>query len=228
MIRVLLIEDDPLIAEIISYYLENAGGYSVTWACTGGEAYALSEQDFDVILLDILLPDINGISACRYLRSRYTCPIIYISCLDDRDTIVRALETGGDDFIVKPFDNKVLEARLQANLRRIAMDKERPSTTIGYGGTELNTTSQSLQHDGNRVELAAIEFRLLSFLMQNSNCFYTAEELYRRIWGKDSYGDIRTVQVHIHAIRTKLEKCGSSHNIKSVRGKGYCFCPAEN
>lgn len=118
MTRVLLIEDDALVAKVIFYYLEQAETYQIVWAKTGGEAFANARDNFDVILLDILLPDVDGVDLCARLREWHDCPIIFISCLDSSDTIVRALEQGGDDFLVKPFDNKVLEARIQANLRR--------------------------------------------------------------------------------------------------------------
>ena len=118
MTKVLLIEDDPLVAKVILYYLEQAETYETTWAHSGGEAFAHAREYFDVILLDILLPDADGVELCGRLRNWQACPILFISCLDNSDTIVQALEAGGDDFITKPFDNKVLVARVRAVLRR--------------------------------------------------------------------------------------------------------------
>lgn len=224
MIQILLIEDDPMIAEILQYYLSSEGKYSITWVQTGTDACALTGKKFDVILLDILLPDMDGISVCAQLRSHYRCPIIFISCLDNRDTIVHALEMGGDDFIVKPFDNTVLEARIQANLRRVAMDKEEAAfPSLLHGEIELDTATQILRYGGQDMQLSTIEFRLLALLMQNAGHHFTARELYWRIWGKDSYGDVRTVHVHIHNIRNKLEELGAPHTIQSLRGQGYSF-----
>lgn len=232
MIKVLLIEDDKVIAQVIQYYLQQESlDYKVFWVKTAGEAMAFVVEPFDVILLDILLPDVNGIDFCQKLREWHPCPIIFISCLDDTQTIVQALAMGGDDFIVKPFDNKILGARIQANLRRVALDEKRTATAhtpLVAGRFRLDFSAQSLCIDDRTVNLSSIEFRLLSFLMQNPNQYFTAQELYRRIWGKDSYGDIRTVQVHIHSLRKKLESSPSDpHYIKNIHGKGYCFAIAD-
>lgn len=125
MLKVLLVEDDPMIISIVTYYLEQEGEYSVTAAKTAGEALAQAKHRFDVILMDILLPDANGIDLCSHMRRWHDCPIIFISCLDDSDTIVNALAQGGDDFLTKPFDNRVLDAHIQAKLRRYRQ-KARP------------------------------------------------------------------------------------------------------
>ena len=124
MIKVLLVEDDTIVAKIILYYLEEEKLYEVKWAKTGGEALARARESFDVILMDVLLPDVNGIDLCEKLREYHDCPILFLSCLDDSDTIVNALQKGGDDFLAKPFDNKVLSARIQANLRRYAANRK--------------------------------------------------------------------------------------------------------
>ena len=122
MTRILLVEDDPAIAEIICDYLSELEEYQITVAPNAENALILSVSPFDIILLDIMLPDVNGIDLCSRLRTRLHCPILFISCIDDTDTIVNALAKGGDDYIVKPFDTQILHARIQANLRRIRMD----------------------------------------------------------------------------------------------------------
>ena len=118
MIRVLLVEDDAMIREMTRIFLESQKRFEVVCAASGEEALAHAKDPFDVILLDILLPDTNGMQLCQTLRSGHHCPIIFTSCLDDVDTIVHALELGGDDFLTKPYDNKVLVARILANVRR--------------------------------------------------------------------------------------------------------------
>ena len=107
-IRILLVEDDPVMARIIQFYLSQRPSQEVTWVQTAADALALSDHAFDLLLFDILLPDSDGIALCKQMRETTSCPIIFISCLDDEDTIIRALETGGDDFLAKPFNNKVL------------------------------------------------------------------------------------------------------------------------
>ena len=127
MIRVLLVEDDAMIREMTRIFLESQTRFEVVCAASGEEALAHAKDPFDVILLDILLPDTNGMQLCQTLRSGHHCPIIFTSCLDDVDTIVHALELGGDDFLTKPYDNKVLVARILANVRRVQMDAAEPS-----------------------------------------------------------------------------------------------------
>ena len=127
MIRILLVEDDPVIRDTTSYFLNCQQNFEVVCADTGGEALSHAREKFDVILMDILLPDTNGMQLCQTLRSGHHCPIIFTSCLDDVDTIVHALELGGDDFLTKPYDNKVLVARILANVRRVQMDAAEPS-----------------------------------------------------------------------------------------------------
>ena len=129
MIRVLLVEDDPVIRDTTRYFLNSQQNYEVVCAETGGEALSHARENFDVILMDILLPDTNGMDLCQRLRSWHHCPIIFTSCLDDTDTVVRALELGGDDFLAKPYNHKVLLARIIANIRRVQMDAAEPAST---------------------------------------------------------------------------------------------------
>jgi DNA-binding response OmpR family regulator len=221
---VLLIEDDPLVAKVIFYYLEQAETYQIVWAKTGGEAFANARDNFDVILLDILLPDVDGIDLCSRLREWHDCPIIFISCLDSSDTIVRALEHGGDDFLVKPFDNKVLEARIQANLRRYNKNVQPTQNIFECQGFTLDARRHVVIKPECEIKLSGTEFKILSFLMQNKNKYFTPKELYLKIWGEKSYGDTRTVIVHIHNIREKIENDPDNPMfLKMEWGKGYYF-----
>ena len=222
--RVLLIEDDALVAKVIFYYLEQAETYQIVWAKTGGEAFANARDNFDVILLDILLPDVDGIDLCARLREWHDCPIIFISCLDSSDTIVRALEQGGDDFLVKPFDNKVLEARIQANLRRYSKNLQSTQNLMECEGFKLDANRHVVVKPEGEIKLSGTEFKILSFLMQNNGKHFTPKELYLKIWGEKSYGDTRTVIVHIHNIREKIEKDPENPVfIKMEWGRGYYF-----
>lgn len=229
MVKVLLVEDDDTIARIIKYYLNQEAFYDVLWVKTAGEAVGASRDHFDVILLDILLPDVSGIDLCEKLRQWHSCPIIFISCLDDSNTIVNALEKGGDDFITKPFDNKVLAARIQANLRRAASAGTEPAhNLLSCKGFTLDANRHVIRVGDREYNLPLMEFRVLLYLMQNANRYITASELYKKVWGKDSYGDVRTVMVHIHNLRKKIEPDGGSHYIKNTWGKGYLFDPTGN
>ena len=135
--------------------------------------------------MDILLPDTNGVDLCQRLRSWHHCPIIFTSCLDDTDTIVHALEMGGDDFLAKPYNNKILLARIMANIRRVQMDGAEPSVN-GYhcAAFTLDANSHSVEKDGRSVHLADMEYRILTLFVRYPNTFFTANELYQKIWGK--------------------------------------------
>lgn len=192
MIRVLMVEDDPVIRDTTRYFLESQQNFSVTCADTGGEALSHAREIFDVILMDILLPDTNGVDLCQRLRSWHHCPIIFTSCLDDTETIVRALELGGDDFVSKPYDNKILLARIMANIRRVQMDAAEPSAN-GYhcAAFSLDANSHCVQKGAASIHLADMEYRILNLFVRHPNTFFTANQLYAKIWGKDSLGDVR-------------------------------------
>lgn len=227
MIRVLLVEDDPVIRDTTRYFLQSQKNFEVICAQTGGEALSLAREKFDVILMDILLPDTNGVDLCQRLRSWHHCPIIFTSCLDDTDTVVKALEMGGDDFLSKPYHNKVLLARIMANIRRVQMDAAEPSLQDYHcAAFSLDANTHTVTRKGQKIHLADMEYRILSLLVRYPNTFFTANEIYQKIWGKDSLGDVRTVQVHIHNLRSKIEP-DPAHPLylKNVWGKGYVFCP---
>ncbi|WP_026476321.1 response regulator transcription factor [Alkaliphilus transvaalensis] len=226
MIKILLIEDDPLVAEIILYYLKQAETYEVVWAKTGSDAYANARDKFDIILLDILLPDVNGVDLCSRLTEWHDCPIIFISCLDCSDTIVKALEQGGDDFIVKPFDNKILEARIKANLRRANKLPNNTKNVLECTGFKLDANRHVVIKKEGELKLSSTEFKILSFLMMNPGKYYTPKEIYYKVWGSKSYGDTRTVIVHIHNIRNKIEEdVNNPRFLKMEWGQGYYFDP---
>lgn len=227
MIKVLLVEDDPTIALIIRYYLDECKQYETKWAQNASQAIEMCGANTDVILLDIMLPDINGIDLCARLRRKIYCPIIFISCLDDEETIVRALETGGDDYLTKPFNTRVLNARIQANLRRVQIERAERPRQLAFRDFSVDTASHCLLRGGEAVPLAPIEFGILMYLINHPNRIVTLDELYEAVWDKPSYGDVRTVIVHVYNLRKKLEVSPSHPRyIKNVRGKGYNFDPS--
>ncbi len=227
MIHVLLVEDDAEVARIVKYYLAGNDRYEVVWAKDAAEAVLASRDWFDVILMDVMLPDQSGIELCARLREWHKCPVIFLSCLDDSGTIIDALEHGGDDYITKPFDNEVLEARIQANLRRVQMDRQEPAANaLSCRGFSLDAASHTVLRDGKRYPLPPTEFRMLSYLMQHPGQCFRSGELYRLIWGRISYGDNRTVVVHMHNLRKKIEEDPAAPRyLKNLWGKGYFFDP---
>ncbi len=228
MIKLLLVEDDQSIAKILLYYLEQTGEYQVVYTKNGGEAISAARNQFDVILMDIMLPDINGVELCRSLRTWQNCPILFITCIEDDDILVEALEAGGDDYLVKPFDNKVLHARIKATLRRAgaAQQPDKPQDIWDYPGFRVDARRQALVKNGKTYRLGNMEYRVLLHFLLCPRQYFSASELYSLIWEKPSYGDVRTVQVHIHNLRRKLEDDPSSPRyLCSEWGKGYYFNP---
>lgn len=225
MIRVLLVEDDPAVADIIQHYLEETEEYVVTTVSDIASAEEIAKTECDVILMDVMLPDGDGIRFCEKLRTQQRCPILFISCIDDDEVITDALAHGGDDYIVKPFSNSVLHARIQANLRRVRMDRERIcDNLLSYGMLELDEKSMTIRLRGEEKPLGNMEMRILSFFMQHPGDYFTSSELYKKIWGKPSLGDTRTVLVHIHNLRKKIEENPSRPIIiRNIPGRGYVF-----
>jgi len=225
-VRILLVEDDPTIANVIRFYLEQSKNqYETVWVQNAGEAVARSSEAFDIILMDVMLPDVDGVSLCATLRRWQQCPILFISCDDSEETIIASLQNGGDDYLVKPFSNQVLEARIQANLRRVKVDTQtKGKEKLKCAGFVLNTQSQCIEKGGQSVQLTPIEYKLLLVLMAKPGEVFSANKLYELIWGGDSLGDVRTVAVHIHTLRSKIEPEPSNPRyLKSVFRKGYLF-----
>ena len=230
MTYILLIEDDKAVSDITRFFLESQKSYQVTCARNGAEAMSYARGMFDLILMDIMLPDTNGIDLCKSLRKWHHCPIIFCSALDDSDTMIKALEMGGDDFIAKPFDNKLLLAKIQANLRRVQLDAENqrqtgaPGKLLAGSGVVLDGELRQVTVDGKVIRLSEMEYRILAYLIQHAGTFLSGEEIYKNLWGKDPMGDTRTVQVHIHNLRKKLEPDPANPvYLESVWGKGYRF-----
>ena len=224
-IRILLVEDDPVMARIIQFYLSQQPSQEVTWVQTAADALALEEHTFDLLLFDILLPDSDGIALCKQMRETTSCPIIFMSCLDDEDTIIRALETGGDDFLAKPFNNKVLQARIDANLRRVAIERKKQYTPPRRSPDfTLDMSTRVLTRDGKDYPLTPIEFGLLYYLMEHEGQVISSRELYEYVWAQPDIGDLRTVVAHMHTLRKKLEKNPRSPvHIRALHGKGYYY-----
>ncbi|MBQ8080605.1 MAG: response regulator transcription factor [Clostridia bacterium] len=223
MIRVLLVEDDRDIARVVRFYLSSVGDYVVRCVGSAEDALQAIDEGFDIILLDIMLPEMDGITLCQQIRERIYCPILFISCLDDEDTIVRALEIGGDDYLTKPFTCKVLDARIKANLRRMKRETA-PSHAYIFPDFSLDIPSHSIIRKERAIPLAPLEFGILQYLIEHPNQTVTSDQIYEAVWGQPSYGDARTVIVHLYNIRKKIDAPGRWY-IKNVRGSGYCFDP---
>lgn len=228
MKRALLIDDDLTNTRIVQYYLEQTGEFQTVWAKNAQEALtACCRSTFDVILLDILLPDINGVELCEKLRQRIYCPIIFISCIDDEDTVIRALEMGGDDYLIKPFSCKLMCARINANIRRVEIEnRQKTRTAIQNDRFAVDMNEHTLRVGDKLYHLSSIEFDVLMYIMDHPHRPISLDEIYEAVWNAPSYGDVRTVISHVYNLRKKIEENPQKPQyIRSVRGHGYYFCP---
>lgn len=224
--RILVVDDDEDILEILSLYLHNAG-FIVHTAANAAEAIKKVEiSTFDLIILDILLPDLEGTSLCKAIRKNHYCPIMFISCIDDEGYILKAFELGGDDYIKKPFNTKELVARVKANLRRVQYDKadkEKKPTLFTLDSLTFDYTNHVIEKDEDKVYLSPTEFDILVYMINNPDKILSYSDIYKNIWNTDSFGDTRTVMVHVSNLRKKLEHISGKSYIQTVKKMGYKF-----
>lgn len=226
MDKILIIEDDVAIAEIERDYLE-LDGFAVEIAADGnvGLERGLS-GGHSLILLDLMLPGMDGFAICRALREQIDVPILMVTARQEDIDKIRGLGLGADDYIEKPFSPSVLVARVKAHLARYRRltGSERTSGEIQIGGIRLNEETHRVYVDGREVELTNKEYELLLFFMLNVDVVFSREQLYERIWGWDAMGDSATVAVHINRLRKKIEQDPANPRyIVSVWGAGYRF-----
>ena len=221
---VLLVEDEPAQREVLAYNLAS-DGFAVIEAVTGAEAeLIIAETPPDVILLDWMLPELSGIELCRRLKARPETrgiPVIMISARSEEVDRVRGLETGADDYVVKPYSMVELMARVRVQLRRV-----RPATVgivLEHGDIRLDTETHRVHRAGGEVHLGPTEFRLLACFMERPGRVFTREALLDRVWGRDIYVETRTVDVHVGRLRKALAEAGGEDPIRTVRGSGYAL-----
>ena len=221
--KILVNEDDTNIAELLRLYLEK-GGYEVSNAYDGGKGLSEFERfKPDLVLLDIMLPVMDGWAVCNEIRLTSKTPIIMLTAKGETFDKVSGLEMGADDYIVKPFEMKELLARVKAVLRRYN-DEEKPSERkLVFDKLEINMDSFELIVDGKKVDTPPKEMELLFHLASSPNRVYTRNQLLDEVWGFDYFGDSRTVDVHIKRLREKLENVSDQWSLKTVWGVGYKF-----
>lgn len=237
--KILVVEDDESIREFLDLFLKSYG-YSPIHACDGYEGLLTFEKDNPaLVLMDMMMPNFDGISATKEIRKVSNVPIIFISCKKDSSDIIEGLEAGGDDYVTKPFHIDELIARIRSNLRRAPIFNrsrtETPFTSnkeanyLFFDELKIDPTMQKAYCNGLEVSLSAIEYRLLLFLAQHQNKIFNTKELYTQIWGSDSLGDTRTVSVHISNLRKKIEKDPTNPKfILTIRGVGFMFSGKSN
>ncbi|MBN9674774.1 MULTISPECIES: phosphate regulon transcriptional regulator PhoB [Salipiger] len=221
---VLVVEDEASQREVLRYNLE-AEGFRVAAAGNGEEALVmLDEEEPDVIVLDWMLPNLSGIEVCRQIKTRPETrgvPVIMLSARSEEIDRVRGLETGADDYVVKPYSLRELMARVKAQLRRA-----RPAAAglrLEYDDIILDAETHRVTRDGQELKLGPTEFRLLSTFMEKPGRVWSREQLLDRVWGRDIYVDTRTVDVHIGRLRKALGIHGGGDPLRTVRGAGYAL-----
>lgn len=220
-IKILIVDDDQNICELLRLYVEKEGYEAI--AVNDGEAaiLAVNEHNPKLILLDVMLPKLDGWQVCREVRKSSDVPIIMITAKGETFDKVLGLELGADDYIAKPFDTKEVMARIKAVLRRTYTDDN--AKTVKYDKLEINLTNYELIVNGKQVDTPPKELELIFHLAKNPNRVFTRNQLLDEVWGFDYYGDSRTVDVHVKRLREKLEDVSEKWSLKTVWGVGYKF-----
>ncbi len=227
MSRILIVEDEMAIAELEKDYLE-LSGFDVEIENTGDQGLERAlKEEFDLIILDLMLPGMDGFEICKNIRSEKNIPILMVSAKKEDIDKIRGLGMGADDYITKPFSPSELVARVKAHLaryERLIGDSARENEVIEIRGLKIDKTARRVYVNNEEKNFTTKEFDLLTFLAENPNRVYTKEELFQKIWDMDSIGDIATVTVHIKKIREKVEfNTSKPQYIETIWGVGYRF-----
>ena len=217
--KLLIVEDNELLLESIVQLLSD--DYSIDTATTGDEGLYLAEQDiYDAIVLDVMLPEMDGFEIVENIRKKnINTPVLFLTAKDSLEDRVKGLNLGADDYIVKPFQNMELKARISAILRRtshVMLDQ-----TLSYKGIVMDLNKKKVTIDGDVLSFTIKQYELLEYLIQNAEQILTREQIYDRVWGFDSETTIGIVEVYIHQLRKKLQPYGYDKDLQTMRGIGY-------
>jgi DNA-binding response OmpR family regulator len=223
--RILIIEDDERIRSATRLALEDEG-HEVAEAASGEEALELfAASPADVVLIDVMLPGVDGFEVCRVIRRTSDVPIVMLTARTETHDVVEGLEAGADDYVTKPFVARELAARIRALLRRVRINEQGPSV-LAFDGLEVSPEAGTVQRDGDDIHLTKTEFKLLCELAANPNKVLSREQLLDRVWGYGYFGDGRLVDVHVRRLRAKIEPDAADPRfVVTVRGLGYKLQP---
>lgn len=224
MYKILVADDEELIRKLVSKYAVFEG-HSVTEAADGMEAVTLCQkEDFDIVVLDIMMPELDGFSACREIRRFSAVPIIMLSARGEEYDKINGFESGADDYVVKPFSPKELMLRIEAVMKRVrtaGVQSESHRESYTFGGLTVDVTARIVYIDGDVVGMSPKEYDLLFYMIKNKGIALSREKLITEVWGYDYYGDDRTLDTHIKLLRRSLGEYAG--HIVTLRGVGYRF-----
>ncbi len=222
---ILVVDDEPTVRETLAENLQREG-YRVVTASDGREALARFRSERpDLVILDVMLPELSGVEVCRIIRAESAVPILMLTAKDAEIDTVVGLEVGADDYVTKPFSLRELLARVRALLRRLEQQAvEAPPAVIDLGAVQVDLAGHRLLRDGHAVAIKPKAFDLLAFLVRHPGQVFTRDQLLEHVWGYDYAGETRTVDVHMHWLRTDIEAdTGHPTFLQTVRGVGYVF-----
>ena len=221
--KILIVDDDTNICELLRLYIEKEG-FEASIANDGEAGLRMFDTvNPDLILLDIMLPGLDGWQVCREIRKKSDCPIIMLTAKGEVFDKVLGLELGADDYVVKPFEAKEVIARVKAVLRRSGVQNQKKAKEVSYDGLYINMENYELRVRGKQIDTPPKEMELIYHLASNPNRVYTRDQLLDEVWGFEYYGDSRTVDVHVKRLREKLDGVSDQWTLKTVWGVGYKF-----
>jgi len=221
--RILVVDDEKRIVDLVRLYLEREG-FIVDEAFEGQQALdMISNVSYDLIILDLMLPVIDGWTVCKKIREKYDTPVIMLTARGEEFDKVLGFELGADDYVVKPFSPRELTARVKALLRRMASKEDDEAEALNFPELLIDPAARVVKVDGKEVALTPKEFDLLYFLAKNKGRAFNREKLLKEVWGYDFYGSLRTVDTHIKQLREKLGRSRAASYINTVWGIGYKF-----
>jgi len=222
-IKILVVDDEKRIVDLVKIYLEREG-FSVDEAFDGQQALdKISSSSYDLIILDLMLPIVDGWTVCKDIRQKYDTPIIMLTARGEEFDKVLGFELGADDYVVKPFSPRELTARVKALLRRIVSKEDEESEILAFPELMIDPISRVVKVNNKEVALTPKEFDLLYFLAKNKGKVFSREKLLKEVWGYDFYGSLRTIDTHIKQLREKLGRSKAASYISTIWGIGYKF-----
>jgi len=222
-IKILVVDDEKRIVDLVKKYLEREG-FSVDEAFNGQQALnKISSSSYDLIILDLMLPIVDGWTVCKDIRQKYDTPIIMLTARGEEFDKVLGFELGADDYVVKPFSPRELTARVKALLRRIVSKEDEESEILAFPELMIDPISRVVKVNNKEVALTPKEFDLLYFLAKNKGKVFSREKLLKEVWGYDFYGSLRTIDTHIKQLREKLGRSKAASYISTIWGIGYKF-----